>query len=169
MPVSSSTEGFGSSIIRARGASIRALRETSARAGQAASKLASGKRFVGPHDGQHLLGVSKRNESQLLSLGAVVQANQLVSSALTMANNGLEQVQVQLIKIKESLIRAQTADQSQRMDFQHQIDLHLEQIDAIADTTRLGQRSLLDGESSVLSARKHRQRWDDHPVQHLHS
>jgi len=86
-------------MIRARGASLDALRLAQAEAGAASVKLSKGERFVGPHDGGVLLGVSKKNRSHLLGIDAVIKSNQVMTSALGIAIDGLKSIQTEIIQI----------------------------------------------------------------------
>jgi|GEM_PF-2488806 len=148
-PLNAST---GDPIFRAQNNSISSIRSFSRIAGASANKLNNQTRIVNPGEDPLAFQASQRIRSDLGALRVITEAGQLNASTLGIAIDGLESQKTQLDQIKRSLVLAQAATDPQKSLIQQDIDLAISQIDATANTTRLGNRGLLNGNSTIFAA-----------------
>ena len=145
-PMQSTT---GNPIFRSQTSSLQAIRRFTRGAADASQKLNSQERIVSPGEDALAFSTSRYTRAQVASLKVVSETGQLNVAGLSLAIDGLDGVKVQLDKIKKALLQGQVADASDREMIQGQIDLALSQIDSTAKSTKFGNRSLLNGDSSI--------------------
>ncbi len=139
----------GDPVFRGLSSSIDSVRRFSRIASDSAVKLNNQERIVSPGEDSLSFSASRKLRSQMGGLRAVQESGQINVSALNLAVEGLEGIRGQLDGIKRLLVQSQTASAEERDGIQAEIDLALKQIDATASSTKFGNRTLLDGSTSL--------------------
>ena len=152
MPIPLATT-TGDPIFRSQSSSVSAIKRFSRAAADASQKLNSQERLISPGDDALTFSTSRRIRSEIMALKVVSETGQLNITGLNLAVDALETMKVQLDKIKSKLVQAQVADDSERDSIQAEIDLSLAQIDSTAQNTKLGSRSLLNGDATINAFR----------------
>ncbi|NUQ35476.1 MAG: flagellin, partial [Planctomycetaceae bacterium] len=143
----------GNPVGRSQTVAVSAIRRFSGQAANASTKLTTQERIVAPGDDTLGYSVSRNMRADIESLKVVSQTGQLNASALTLALAGLDSIKSQLDVLKSKIVEAQVADSTELDAIQAEIDLALSQIDSTANNTKLGSRSLLNGNSSIKAVR----------------
>ncbi|MCA8940229.1 MAG: hypothetical protein KDB07_10485, partial [Planctomycetes bacterium] len=149
-PIQSTT---GDPIFRSQHSSISQIQRLSRSAADASIKLNSQERIVSPGDDALSFSTSRRIRSEVKSLKVVQETGQLNITGLGLAVDALEGIKNQLDDVKKLFVQSQVADTAERDSIQAEIDLALSQIDSAAHNTKLGSRSLLNGESTINAYR----------------
>lgn len=150
IPMQSTT---GDATFRAQNNSVSAIKRFSRASADAALKLNNRERLISAGDDPLSFNVSRRIRSEVASLKVVNETGQLNITGLSLAIDALETIKVQLDKLKMKVVQAQVADDSERDSIQSEIDLALAQIDSTANNTKLGSRSLLNGDATINAFR----------------
>ncbi|MCA8940016.1 MAG: hypothetical protein KDB07_09415, partial [Planctomycetes bacterium] len=149
-PIQSTT---GDPIFRSQSSAIDSIRSLSRAAADASLKLNSRERLVTPGDDALSFSTSRQIRSSISSLRSVSETGQLNVTGLSLAVDALEGIKGQLDEIKKKVVQAQVADPADRDSIQAEVDLALSQIDSAAQNTKLGSRSLLNGDSTIKAYR----------------
>lgn len=143
----------GNVLASSQNDSLSALRRFTRIAAESSTKINTGERITNP--GEDILSflTSRQIRSELSGLQAVQQSGQVNITGLGLAIDGLGEIKNQLDSIKSTIVGAQVASEGELEDLQATIDLALKQIDSTARNTKLGSRSLLNGDSTVQALR----------------
>jgi len=147
-PIASTT---GDAIFRSQNFSVNTIKRYTRVASDSGQKLNSGERIVNPGDDALSFTASRQIRSDIAGFKVVAETGQLNVTGLGIAINGLDAMKTQLDRIKRTLIQAQAATADERNLLQADIDLALQQIDSISANTKLGRRSLLNGDSTITA------------------
>lgn len=150
IPIQSTT---GDPIFRSQSSSINSIRSLSRAAADASLKLNTQERIVTPGDDALSFSTSRHIRSGISALKTVSETGQLNITGLGLAVDSLEGIKGQLDNIKKLIVQSQVADEADRAGIQSEIDLSLSQIDSAAQNTKLGSRSLLNGDSTINAYR----------------
>ena len=126
-----------------------ALRRFTRVASDASQKINNSERIVNPGEDSVSFSASRKIRAELKSIQSVSESSQLNVSELGVALESLGQMTKQLESIKASIVGAQVADAQDLPEIQQRIDTSLARLESTVQSTRLSNRGLLNGESSI--------------------